>query len=197
MRKILILAAIAAATALPTSANAQARGGLILIDTANILSNCTACKAAQTQLEQRQTALRSRVQTLTQQLQAEGKPIQDAVDALKGKQPDAALQQRITAFQTKERGAQQEIQNSQRQLQSTAAHVQQQVGARLIQIVEQVRARRGASIAVSKDSTLANDSSIDVTTEVLAALNQALPSVNVTPLPQQQQQQQQQQPQGR
>ena len=196
MRKTLLLAAIAAATALPTSANAQARGGVIIVDTANVLSNCTACKAAQTQLEQRQTTLRSRVQTLTQQLQTEGKPIQDAVDALKGKQPDAALQQRITAFQTKERSAQQEISNSQRQLQSTAAHVQQQVGARLIQIVEQSRARRGASIAVAKDSTLANDSSIDVTSEVLAALNQALPSVSVTPLPQAQQQQQQQ-PQGR
>ena len=196
MRKTLLLAAIAAATALPTSANAQARGGVIIVDTANVLSNCTACKAAQTQLEQRQTTLRSRVQTLTQQLQTEGKPIQDAVDALKGKQPDAALQQRITAFQTKERSAQQEISNSQRQLQSTAAHVQQQVGARLIQIVEQSRARRGASIAVAKDSTLANDTSIDVTSEVLAALNQALPSVSVTPLPQAQQQQQQQ-PQGR
>ena len=197
MRKTLLLAAIAAATALPTTANAQARGGVIIVDTANVLSNCTACKAAQTQLEQRQTTLRSRVQTLTQQLQTEGKPIQDAVDALKGKQPDAALQQRITAFQTKERSAQQEISNSQRQLQSTAAHVQQQVGARLIQIVEQSRARRGASIAVAKDSTLANDPSIDVTAEVLAALNQALPSVSVTPLPQAQQQQQQQQPQGR
>jgi Skp family chaperone for outer membrane proteins len=197
MRKTLLLAAIAAATALPTTANAQARGGVIIVDTANVLSNCTACKAAQAQLEQRQTTLRSRVQTLTQQLQTEGKPIQDAVDALKGKQPDAALQQRITAFQTKERSAQQEISNSQRQLQSTAAHVQQQVGARLIQIVEQSRARRGASIAVAKDSTLANDTSIDVTSEVLAALNQALPSVSVTPLPQAQQQQQQQQPQGR
>jgi Skp family chaperone for outer membrane proteins len=196
MRKTLLLAAIAAATALPTTVNAQARGGVIIVDTANVLSNCTACKAAQTQLEQRQTTLRSRVQTLTQQLQTEGKPIQDAVDALKGKQPDAALQQRITAFQTKERNAQQEIANSQRQLQSTAAHVQQQVGARLIQIVEQSRARRGASIAVAKDSTLANDTSIDVTSEVLAALNQALPSVSVTPLPQAQQQQQQQ-PQGR
>jgi outer membrane protein len=196
MRNILILTAIAAATALPTAANAQARGGIILVDTSNVMSNCTACKAAQTQLEQRQTALRSRVQTLTQQLQAEGKPIQDAVDALKGKQPDTALQGRITAFQTKERSAQQEIQNSQRQLQSTAANVQQQIGGRLIQVVEQIRARRGASIAVAKDSTLANDSSIDVTTEVLAALNQALPSVSVTPLPQQQQQQQQQ-PQGR
>jgi outer membrane protein len=195
MRKILILTAIAAATALPTAADAQARGGVILVDTSNVMGNCTACKAAQTQLEQRQTTLRSRVQTLTQQLQAEGKPIQDAVDALKGKQPDAALQGRITAFQTKERNAQQEIQNSQRQLQSTAANVQQQIGGRLIQVVEQIRARRGASIAIAKDSTLANDSAIDVTTEVLAALNQALPSVSVTPLPQQQQQQQQ--PQGR
>jgi outer membrane protein len=196
MRNILLLAAIAAATALPTTVNAQARGGVILVDTSNVMGNCTACKAAQTQLEQRQSALRSRVQTLTQQLQTEGKPIQDAVDALKGKQPDAALQQRITAFQTKERSAQQEISNSQRQLQSTATHVQQQVGGRLIQVVEQIRARRGASIAIAKDSTLANDSAIDVTTEVLAALNQALPSVSVTPLPQQQQQQQQQ-PQGR
>jgi outer membrane protein len=195
MRKILLLTAIAAATALPTTANAQARGGIILVDTANILTNCTACKAAQTQLEQRQTTLRSRVQTLTQQLQAEGKPIQDAVDALKGKQPDAALQKRITDFQAKERGAQQEISGSQRQLQSTATNVQQQIGSRLIQVVEQIRARRGASIAIAKDSTLANDSTIDVTTEVLAALNQALPSVSVTPLPQQQQQQQQ--PQGR
>lgn len=195
MRKILLLAAIAASTAFPTSASAQARGGVIIVDTANILSNCTACKAAQTQLEQRTNTLRTRAQTLQTQLQTEGKPIQDAVDALKGKQPDAALQARITAFQTKERNAQQELATSQRQLQSTAAHVQQQVGARLIQIVEQARARRGAAIAVPKESTLANDPSIDVTTEVLTALNQQLPSVSVTPLPQAQQQQQQ--PQGR
>jgi Skp family chaperone for outer membrane proteins len=194
MRKILLLAAIAASTALPTAVSAQARGGVIIVDTANILSNCTACKAAQTQLEQRTNTIRTRVQTLQTQLQTEGKPIQDAVDALKGKQPDAALQARITAFQTKERNAQQEIATSQRQLQSTAAHVQQQVGARLIQIVEQSRARRGAAIAVAKESTLANDPSIDVTTEVLNALNQQLPSVSVTPLPQAQQQQQ---PQGR
>ena len=31
MRKTLLLAAIAAATALPTSANAQARGGIIIV----------------------------------------------------------------------------------------------------------------------------------------------------------------------
>ena len=42
---------------------------------------------------------------------------------------------------------------------------------------------------------MANDSTIDVTGEVLASLNQQLPSVTVAPLPQQAQQQQQ--PQGR
>jgi Skp family chaperone for outer membrane proteins len=195
MRKILILAAIAA-TAAPAAVQAQARGGVLVVDTSQIMGTCTACRAAATQLEQRETTLRTRAQTLQTQLQSEGKPIQDAVDALKGKQPDTALTQRITAYQTKERNAQQELTRSQRELQSIAAHVQQQVGARLIQIVEQVRARRGAQLAVAKDATLANDNTVDVTTEVLTALNQQLPSVSVTPLPQAQQQQQQR-PQGR
>ena len=194
MRKILLLAAIAATTAVPTAVQAQARGGVLVVDTGQIMSTCTACKAASTQLQQREPTLRTRAQTLNQQLQTEGKPIQDAVDALKGKQPDAALNQRITAFETKQRNAQQEIANSQRELQSTAAHVQQQIAARIVQIVEQSRARRGASIAIAKDSTLANDNAVEVTSEVLAALNQQLPSVSVTPMPQAQQQQK---PQGR
>ena len=198
MRKILLLAAIAA-TAVPAAANAQAaRGGVLIVDTDQVMSTCTACKAAATQLQQKQATLRSRAQTLNQQLQTEGKPLQDQFQALNGKQPDAAFQAKITAYQTKERNAQQELQRSERELQSTATHVQQQIGIRLVQIVEQVRARRGAQVAVAKDSTLANDNSIDVTSEVLAALNSALPSVSVTPLPQAQgQQQQQQQPQGR
>ena len=195
MRKILLLAAIAATTAVPSAVQAQARGGILIVDTNQIMSNCTACKAAATQLQQRESTLRTRAQTLNSQLQTEGKPIQDAVDALKGKQPDAALTQRITAFETKQRNAQQEVANSQRELQSIAAHVQQQIGARLIQVVEQSRSRRGASIAMDKNATIANDNTIDVTSEVLAALNQQLPSVSVTPMPQAQQQQQQ--PQGR
>ena len=198
MRKIILLTALAVTSAIPASVNAQARGGIIVVDTDTILRTCTACVAAQAQLQQRETALRTRAQTLQTQLQTEGKPIQDAVNALNGKQPDAALQGRITAFQTKQRTAEQELANSQRTLQSTAQNVQQQVASRLVTVVEQVRARRGAALAVAKDATLANDSAGDVTTEVLTALNSALPSVSVTPLPQAQgQQPQQQQPQGR
>ncbi|HEY1143121.1 MAG TPA: OmpH family outer membrane protein [Sphingomicrobium sp.] len=192
MRKILLLSALVASTAIPAAVHAQAKGGIIVVDTDQILKTCTACVSAQSQLQQKETTLRTRAQTLNTQLTNEGKPIQAAVDALKGKDPDAALQQKITAFETKQRNAQQELATSQRQLQSTAANVQQQIAGRLVQIVEQIRARRGAALAVAKDATLANDSAGDVTSEVLAALNSALPSVSVTPLPQSQQQ-----PQGR
>jgi Skp family chaperone for outer membrane proteins len=187
MRNFAFLALGAIALAAPAAVQAQARGGIIIVDTDNIMANCTACRAASTQLQQRQATIRTRVQTLQQQLQSEGKPIEDAAKALNGKQPDAALKARVQAFETKRQNAEREIQNSQAQLQSTAANVQQQIGARLVQVIEQVRARRGSAIAIAKDSTLANDTAGDVTTEVLNALNTALPSVSVTPLPQQQQ----------
>jgi len=187
MKKLVLLAALASAVVTPAAAQAQARGGVLIVDTDTILSTCTACRAATQQLQQRENAIRTRTQTLAQQFETEGKPIQAAIDALKGKAPDAALKARVQAFQTKQQNAQQEIANSRAQLQSTAAHVNQQIGARLIQLVEQSRARRGAAVALSKNSTLANDTTVDVTSEVLAALNSALPSVSVTPLPQQQQ----------
>ena len=186
MKNLFIAAAALATVAVPTSASAQA-ASIIVVDTDTILSTCTACVAAQGQLRTRQTTLQNRAKTLQTQLQTEGQTLQTSVNALAGKQPDAALQARITAFETKERNAQQELSTGQNNLQSIAAHVQQQLGTRLIQVVEQVRARRNATIAIAKQSTLANSSTVDVTAEVLAGLNTALPSVSVTPLPQAQQ----------
>jgi outer membrane protein len=191
MTKLLPLAIASALVAVPGSAMAQQRGGIIVVDTDRILTECTACRAAAGQLTTQQNTLRTRAQTLQQQLQTEGQPLQTAVNALNGRQPDAALKARLDAYEARERSAQQELQNGQRNLQSIQAHVTQQLGTRLIQIVEQSRARRGAAIAIAKGQTLANDAAVDVTAEALAALNQQLPAVSVTPLPQQQQQRQQ------
>jgi Skp family chaperone for outer membrane proteins len=66
--------------------------------------------------------------------------------------------------------------------------VNQQIGARLATIIGTVAQQRGANIAFDKGSTAWSGPSIDVTNDVLAQLNQQLPSVNVTPLPQTQQQ---------
>ena len=185
-----LAAALIAASALATPALAQRAPAavVVVVDTDRIGSECTACRAATQQMQQREQQLRTRAQALQTQLQTEGKPIQDALEALKGKQPDAALQARITAFQTKQRQAEQELSNGQRGLQSTQAHVNQQIGVRLRTIIGTVAAQRGANLAVGKDSTLFSAQTVDVTDAVLAQLNQQLPSVSVTPLPQQQQQ---------
>ena len=194
MKNMLFSAALlASAFAIPTAAQAQQRPAVIVVDTDSIMGTCTACAAARTQLQAKEAALRTRAQTLRTQLENEGKPIQDALDKLGAKEPDAALKARVTAFQQKQQAANTELESSQTNLQSIAAHVQQQIGGKIVEIVEQVRARRGALLAIAKGATLANDNSVDVTSEVLTGLNSQLPAVSVTPMPQQQQQQ----PQGR
>lgn len=202
MRKIALIAALAAApVVIPSAASAQQRvpaAVVAVVDTNRIANECTACRSAAQQLLNQQNALRSRAQTLQQQLQTEGKPLQDAVEALpEGRQPDAALQQRITAYQTKTRNAQQELATAQDRLQSTQAHVNQQISQRLGPIISQIAASKGATIALDKSATIYSAPSVDITADVLAQLNRALPSVSVTPLPQQAQPQQQRPTQGR
>ncbi len=188
-------ALVAVLAAIPAAAPAQRIGPAVVavVDTDRISSECTACRAAATQLQTQGQTLRTRAQTLQQQLQTQGQPIQTAVNALNGKQPDAALQQRITAFQTQQNNAQQELARSEQNLRSTQLHIQQQIGARLGPIINTVAQARGANIAIDRGSALFAAPALDITNEVLAQLNQQLPSVSVTPLPQQQQQQ----PQGR
>ena len=198
MNKFTFSAALAVlAATMPATASAQRLSPqpIAVVDTDRIFRECTACRAAQTQLQSQLQQAQQRAQQLTQPLQTEGQAIQTAITALNGKQPDAALQQRIQALQTRQNTANQELAGREQTLRSTQQNVNQQIGARLSPIINTVMASRGAAIVVDKGATLAVSPSVDITNDVLAQLNQQLPSVNVTPLPQQQQQQQQ--PRGR
>lgn len=198
MKLILKAAALAAlTTTFATPALAQRLGGatVAVVDTDRIYRECTACRAAQTQLQAKVTAAQQRATQLGQPLQTEAQSIQTAVRALAGKQPDQALQTRITSLQTRESTANQELQRLQNEIRSTQAHVAQQIGARLNPIVNTVMQQRGANLAVDTNATLAHAAALNITDAVLAQLNTALPSVSVTPLPQAQQPAQQ--PQGR
>jgi Skp family chaperone for outer membrane proteins len=192
MTKLLFGAALAAlAIGAPAAAPAQRLSPAIVavVDIGRVSTECTACRAAAQQLQGQVQQLQQRAQALQQQLTTEGQPIQTAVNALNGRQPDAALQGRITAFQTRERNAQQEIGQSRQRLESTQLNVNRQISERLRPIMNAVLQQRGATVIIDKGSTLASAANIDVTNDVLAALNQQLPSVTVAPLPQQQQQQ--------
>ena len=198
MKTMITAAALAAATALTLPAPALAQRApaavIIVVDSDRIYRECTACKAAQTQLQTRVTALQSRQQALSNELRTEGQAIQTAVDALKGAQPDAALRARVEAFQKKQNDANAELQRGQQNIQSIQANVVRQINARLNPAINQVMVAKGANLAVDVEATLAHGAGVNATNEVLAALNATLPSVSVTPLPQQQQPAQ---PQGR
>jgi Skp family chaperone for outer membrane proteins len=196
MRNLLILSTAAAALAIPAAASAQRAPAavIILVDTGKVYNDCNACKTAQAQFQAQATAAQNRQKTLAGQIQPEHEAIQKAIDALGGKQPDAALRTRIEAYQKKSEDAQREMAAAEQNLQSIRANIIRQIDARFGPAVSQVMTQQGANIALDMDGTIAHGAGTDATAAVLAALNASLSSISVTPLPQQPAQQQ---PQGR
>ena len=192
MNKILASAALAATMLVPAAGQAQAIPAAIIavVDLEKVTSDCNACKTASASLRSQVTALQNRQKALATPLETEQKALQAAVEALKGAQPDAALQARVRAFQQKEQTAAQELQRQQQQLQRNQAYIQQQIAQKLGPIYQQVMQRRGATIMLEQGSTLAASNAVNVTADVVTALNTALPSIQ-TNAPAQQQ------PQGR
>lgn len=196
MTNKLLLAALAlGAVSAPAAAQNRLPAAVVaVVDTDRIYSECTACRAAVTQLQSQATALQQRQQALAAPIQAEGQAIQAAVNALPQAQrssPPAAITQRIQRWEQSQQTANQELQRLRANLESTQLNVRRQIDARLGPIINQVMTQRGANVALDVQATLARSNAIDVTAEVLSQLNTQLPSVSVTPLPQQQQQQQQ------
>ena len=182
MNRLLFSTAFAVSLGAGSAASAQAipAATVAVVDLEKVTSECTACKSAAATLRGQVTGLQTREQALTTPLETEQKSIQAAVDALAGKQPDAALQARAKAWETKRQQAAQELARQQQQIQRNQAYISQQIQTKLGPIYQQVMQKRGANLMVEAGNTLATSSSIDVTTDVLAALNAALPAVQTT-----------------
>ncbi|MES2000723.1 MAG: OmpH family outer membrane protein [Pseudomonadota bacterium] len=194
MTKLLVSAALAAAFLAPAAAQAQALPAAVVavVDLDKVTTDCTACKSAAATLKAQANALAARETALEGPLKTEAQSIQAAIDALAGKQPDAALQARIKAFQTKQQSGAAELSRKQQEIQRNQQYIQQQIGTKLGPIYQQVMQRRGANLLVEAGATLATTAAIDVTADVTAGLNASLPSL-VTTAPAQAQQA----PQGR
>ncbi len=182
MKQLMISAAFVAAMIAPTTVSAQALPAAVVavVDLDKVSTDCNACKKASLTLRAQVTALQAREKTLATPLQAEGKSIQAAVEALGGKEPDATLQARIKAFQTKQQQGAAELQSQQAQIQRNSAYVQKQIQDKLGPIYTQVMQKRGATVLIEVGSTLATSANIDVTGDVVASLNTALPSIQTT-----------------
>jgi len=203
MTKLLFGTALAVlAAAIPASAPAQRAPAavIVVVDTDRVYRECNACRTAQQQLQTQVTQAQQRAQTLGQPIQTEAQSIQQAATAARNQQgaartqAETALNQRVQALQTRQNTANQELARLEQNIQSTRANVVRQINAQLNPAITQVMNARGANVALDVNATLARGPALDVTNDVLAALNRTLTTISVTPLPQQQQQQR---PQGR
>ena len=197
-----IIVAIAAAGAMFGTGAAVAQtltdAKVAVVDVERVMSTCVACVAARTQLQTQQTQYQQFVQQQTAPLQTERTAIETALRAANGK-PDAALNTRVEAYQRRAEPIQRTIAEREQTLRRNAQYVDQQITQRLLPVIEQVANQRGATIAVPKNSLLFSATAADISDQVLAALNQQLPSVQVVapPPPQQPTQPTQPAPTGR
>lgn len=206
MKTKLLMAAAAAAVIFPTSAMAQRvpAASIAVVDTTRVLRECTACvtataalQAQESNFQARRTALLTPLQTEEQALQAEGQRIAGLSGAARTT-AENAIRPRVEAFTQRRNAAAAELQGLQQTFESTRVNVSGQLNRALEPIFNQVMAARGANLIISTDARLASAAQLDVTNDVLAALNRSTPSVSVAPLPQQQPAQPQQpRPSGR
>lgn len=182
LRTLLLAAAIGSSAMIASTAPAAAQARLsapvvAIVDLERIIRDCNACKTANAALQAQQDQLQGAAQRLIAPLQTEGEQLQAAVNAQKGN-PDAALQARIDTFQAKQASVQRQVQEGQAVLQRNAQYVRQQVGAKLIPIIEQVSKSSGATMTVDKGSLLFASPTLEITDGVMAQLNQQLAAIN-------------------
>ena len=186
------LALLAAAALSPASAFAQNVPGAVVavVDTQRILGTCTACVSANSQIQAlvaqaqtRATALGTPLQASEQALQTEANRVRALPEGAAKNTAAAALNQRVQAYQAQQAAGQQEVERLRTNIESTRQNVVRQISEKLNPIISTVMTQRGANIALDQQATLAAARGVDVTDTVLAALNQQLTSVSVTPLP--------------
>ncbi|HYI46837.1 MAG TPA: OmpH family outer membrane protein [Allosphingosinicella sp.] len=182
-KTLLLGSAVAALTlAAPAMLRAQQLPAPVIavVNIEQIAETCTACTAANAQLQTQGNALQARVQALQQEIQTETQALQPLVNAIPaGGQPDAALAARLQGYQQRQQNAEREIGVGRERIQRNIAFVRQQIAQRLRPAITTVMQQRGATLVVDRGSVIDAAPALDITPAVLAIVNQNTAPLNV------------------
>ncbi len=167
-------AAVAQTAALPPAA-------IVIVDMDRVVSQSAAGKQAMTEIQGKVTAAQTRANALQGQLKTEADAIQagQANKSLAG----PAFDSRVKAFGEKQQSAQRELGRLEGEIQRSRQHVMKQISDGVNPIITAIMKERGATIAMPKAATLQHVAGLEVTTDVIARLDKALPKVSTTPPP--------------
>jgi Skp family chaperone for outer membrane proteins len=152
---------------------------IVVVDMERVFVQSAAGKQAQGEIQTRMTALQTRATTLQGQLKTEA----DAIQAGQANQSLAgpALEARVKAFGERQQAAQREVGQAESEIQRSRQFVLKQISDGVNPIVTAVMREKGANLAMPVGATLQHAASLDVTADVIARLDKALPRVSTTP----------------
>ncbi len=180
--KMKMIALALASVAVPAMAQQLPPAVIVLVDQQEMIDGSAAAKAATVELKPKADTLQARVNTLRTTLGSEEKTLRDTQPG-QGAPPAAitAWQTKVRDFQTRQQQAEQEVQRRQAEIQASQQWIVKQINDAAQPIIGQIMRERGASIAMEERSTIQHTPGIDITADVLARLDKALPKVSITP----------------
>jgi outer membrane protein len=179
---LLSLALAGAAIAGPVAAQTLPPAVIVIVDLDQVFQTSAAGKQALTELKTRADAIQGRLQTLRTSFGTEEQSLVSTRPTAPG--PAAtAWETKAKDFQTRKTQAEQELAKRDQDLQASQKYVVSQLNTAVQPIISTIMKERGASIALAEGATLQHSASIDVTTDVIARLDAALPRVVTTAPP--------------
>ncbi len=182
MKKLLISLALAGTAPLalattPAVAQTLPAAVIVVVDMDNVFQTSAAGKQAQIELKTRLDSIQSRVTALRTQFGTEEQTLLKTRPTAPG--PAAtAWQAKAQDLQTRKTQAEQELAARDRDFQASRQSVLKQISDGVQPIITAIMKERGATIALAEGATLQHSASIDVTTDVIARLDKALPRVS-------------------
>lgn len=182
-RSAAIAVALASSAAVPTVALAQAvpAATIVIIDMDRVVTQSAAGKYAQGQLKTKLDAVQARVATLRDQFGKEEETLIKAREGNTMAQP--AWEAKVKDLTQRKATAENELRGRERDYSASQGYVLKQINDAVNPIISQIMREKNATIALAEGATIQHVASIDVTNDVIARLDRALPRVNVTAPP--------------
>lgn len=179
MKTMLKAAMLAATFALATPLVAQTLppAVIVIVDMDQVFTTSAAGKIAQGELKTRIDALQARVTQLRTQFGTEEQALVKTRPTAPG--PAATeWEKKARDLQTRREAAEKDLAQRERELQASRNSVVKQLNDGAQPLISTIMRERGASIVLAEGATLQHAASIDVTADVVARLNKALPKVS-------------------
>lgn len=174
----LAMLALVVAPLAPSVAVAQGRAPILTLSRRRLLNETRQARAL-LEAEQRMTAeLQARIDETKRELAAEEQELAERRSTM----PREEFEERTAAFDRKVRGERREAQRQAAALQTAFRSLRVRLLSTIDAVLERVRAERGAGLILDRDDTLAADPALDITDEVIAVFETAVPMPEIPDL---------------